>query len=339
MRDDPKLGVEVRHVFDKSPAEKAGIKPGDRIVKYGTGVGDLTIFTGEKQGRSQLLEWLNSQSPGTDVKLEVKRKDGKTDTVALTLAPFPGTTLADDWKVPDKLPQPATLKKSREPLETSNPNIKPAKVFEKNLPKAETGLLKRNSNDGERKYWVYVHEDYDPNIAHALVVWLHPPGKTKDEDVETFTELWDDFCKDNHIILLGPLTQAEGGWIPSDADYVTEAIRAVVASHNIDRQRVVAHGMGIGGQMAMYLGFGYRDLVRGVASTGAVVTQLKENQRNLRLSFYLAGGSVDPIIKSIAESRTKLLEQRYPVVYREIANRGREYFEEAQLRELVRRID
>lgn len=35
MRDDPKLGVEVRFVFDKSPASKAGIKAGDRVVKYG----------------------------------------------------------------------------------------------------------------------------------------------------------------------------------------------------------------------------------------------------------------------------------------------------------------
>ena len=36
MRDDPKLGVEVRYVFEKSPAEKAGLKAGDRIVKFGT---------------------------------------------------------------------------------------------------------------------------------------------------------------------------------------------------------------------------------------------------------------------------------------------------------------
>jgi predicted esterase len=136
-----------------------------------------------------------------------------------------------------------------------------------------------------------------------------------------------------------PVTQNEGGWIPSDADYVVEATRSVASTYTIDRRRVVAHGMGVGGQMAIYLGFSQRDLVRGVATTGAAVSQVKDNQRNLRLSFYLAGGGVDPIIKSIAESRVKLAEKHYPVVYREIPDRGREYLEEAQLRELVRWID
>ena len=33
MRDDPDPGVEVRYVYKDSPADKAGIKPGDRIMK------------------------------------------------------------------------------------------------------------------------------------------------------------------------------------------------------------------------------------------------------------------------------------------------------------------
>src|SRR5262249_30602107 len=35
VRDDHELGVEVRYVFPKSPAETAGIKRGDRIMKLG----------------------------------------------------------------------------------------------------------------------------------------------------------------------------------------------------------------------------------------------------------------------------------------------------------------
>ena len=37
MRDDPGPGVEVRYVYTKSPAEAAGIKVGDRIMKFGAG--------------------------------------------------------------------------------------------------------------------------------------------------------------------------------------------------------------------------------------------------------------------------------------------------------------
>ena len=141
------------------------------------------------------------------------------------------------------------------------------------------------------------------------------------------------------MILLMPLTKADSGWIPSDSTFVVETMNAVVKEYAIDRQRVVTHGLGVGGQMAIYLGFTERDLVRGVATIGAVVTQVIGSPRDKRLTFYLAGGAVDPVIKSIAESRVKLAEKSYPVYYREIPNRGREYLDEPQLREVVRWID
>src|SRR5581483_1320791 len=39
VRDDPEPGEEVRYVYPKSPAEAAGIKPGDRIMKIGPAKG------------------------------------------------------------------------------------------------------------------------------------------------------------------------------------------------------------------------------------------------------------------------------------------------------------
>src|SRR5205823_5657535 len=112
------------------------------------------------------------------------------------------------------------------------------------------------------------------------------------------------------------------------------AVRDVTGKYTIDRQRVVAHGMGVGGQMAIYVGFNYPELFTGVATTGAIVQSIKDHAQGDRLSFYLAGGAVDPIVKSIAESRTKLAEKRYPAVFREIPNRGREYLDEERLREV-----
>ena len=50
---------------------------------------------------------------------------------------------------------------------------------------------------------------------------------------------------------------------------VLEAARDVMNRYTIDRRRVVAHGMGIGGQMAFHVGFTARDLIRGVATTGS----------------------------------------------------------------------
>jgi S1-C subfamily serine protease/predicted esterase len=338
MRDDPKLGVEIRDVLPRSPAAKAGLKVGDRIVKVERNK-TLTPFTGQKSGRDEFFDILNSLTPETEIKLEVTRKDGnKTETVTVKLAEMPGATPDRPDTVPEKLRQPASKKQALEPLEVGPGQPKPAKV-DRPDKKPETGTIKRTNASGDRKYWIYVPEDYDPNIAYALVIWLHPPGKTTDDDVEAFTDKWEDYCKDNHIIMVGPKSEKESGWLPSEADFVLEAVRDVMSRYTIDRQRVVTHGMGVGGQMALYLGLNHREVIRGVATTGAVVTgQVKDNTPNQRLAFFLIGGDRDPLVKAIAESKTKLVEHRFPVIYREIANLGRQYPDDS-VGEIARWID
>lgn len=337
MRDDPKLGVEVRHVFPKTPAEKAGLKPGDRIVKYGL---DKTLipFSGAQRGVRQFNDWLNTLAPGMEVKLEVKRKDGKTEALTALLDQLPGSVAGEDYKLPEKLPENASIKKALAPLEVANPNIKPPKI-DAPAGKPETGIVKRATADGEHKFQVYVPDDYDPNIAHAMLVWLHPPGKNKDEDLEGFAALWEDHCAANKIILVMPISDNESGWLPGESDVVVESIQDTMKRYTIDPRRVVTHGLGIGGQMAMHLGFGQRELVRGVAGVGALVGNIKDNQPAQRLAFFLAAGELDPLAKSIAESRAKLVEKKYSAFYLEMANRGREYLESAQVQQLVRWID
>jgi len=360
LRDDPRLGVEIRFVYPKSPAERAGLKAGDRIVKLGVGAGPLQPFSGQKSGRDELFDALNQLTPGTEIKLEVVRQDKKTETLSATLDPMPGTQT--DETIPVKLPEIASRKQALAPLEIGKPKAKPplkvepgkkVKIARPDKPKADPpktepkggpkekapiGIIKRDSGNGNR-YWLYVPEDYDPNISYAVVLWLHPPGKHKDGDLEDFIDLWEDYCREEHFILVLPVSDKESGWIPGDSDLIREALREVTQHYTVDRQRVVAHGMGVGGQLALYLGFHDRDLIRGVATTGAVATQVKENRANQRLSFYISGGDRDPLIKSIAESKTKLADRKFPVFYRAIPDRGREYLPGPVLRELVRWID
>lgn len=345
MRDDPKLGVQIRHVFENSPAARAGLLPGDRIVKFGVDKA-LQAFNGAKSGRDQLMEGLGKLTPGTDLQLEVTRKkDGKNETVKVTLEAFPGTKPGDNTPIPDKLAEEASLKKALAPRETAGKkDAKDAKDAPKEAPKAEpkekaeTGLINRATAAGHN-YWIFVHEDYDPNIAHALVVWFHPPEKHRKEDTEAFTKLWSDYCAENHIIMVGPTTDNQSGFVPSDTEFVLEAIRDVQGKYTVDSQRIVAHGLGVGGQMALYVGLHARELVRGVATVGAFASNLKDNVANQRLSFYITAGDRDPIVKNIAESAGKLAEKRFPVFYREIPNRGREYFEVPVLEEFIRWID
>src|SRR5262249_12832443 len=143
-----------------------------------------------------------------------------------------------------------------------------------------------------------------------------------------------------HVILLCPRAENETGWLGSEAGFIVQILRAVIDEYTIDRQRVIAHGMGVGGQMAFYLGFHAREHFRGVAPTGAALTNNpKDNVANQRLAFFIVAGGKDPLAQAIAESKAKLIEHKYPVVYQEVPEMGHEYLDVQTLGMLMRWID
>ena len=237
--------------------------------------------------------------------------------------------------MPEKLP-PASLGKARDPLEGAKK--KDAKS-DAEPRKIEVGLSERNTGDGEHKYWVYVPKDYDPDYTYGVVVWLHLAGRNKKADAKDLVELWSDYCSEHRLILVMPQSQNAEGWIASESDAVIRSVRDAMKTVAVDPLRVVAHGMGVGGQMALHLGMNNRDLFRGVATIGAVPTTIKDNAPNQRIAFWLSSGELDPLVKSISEGRTKLAEKRYSAVFVELPNRGREYLEDGNVRDLVRWID
>ena len=82
------------------------------------------------------------------------------------------------------------------------------------------------------------------------------------------------------------------------------------------------------------------DTIRGVATTGASLgTQPKDNLPNQPLSFYIVGGEKDPAIKTIAESKPALIDKRFPVIYRQLKDFGKEYMLQETLLELCVWID
>src|SRR5262249_31996968 len=106
----------------------------------------------------------------------------------------------------------------------------------------------------------------------------------------------------------------------------------------------VAHGMGVGGEMAYYLGFQARAVVRGVATVGAAMGgNPRERMANQPLSFFLVAGGRDPLKAGIAATKARLTEHKYPVVHREVGPMGHEYLDGKNgvptLEELVRWID
>jgi S1-C subfamily serine protease len=334
IRDDPAPGVEVRYVYPKSPAEAAKLQVGDRIMKVSSPTAPpaapLVTITG---GRNQLLGQIEVARPGQEIKLEVKRKaGGKTETLTVKLAEMPDA-------VPAKLnPDNASAKKALTKPGVKGPPAKPP------AKKPETGLLKKTTPAADHTYWVYVPDNYDPNIAYSVVVWLHPQGKNKEKDFEDLSSSWSEFCDDNNIILVCPQSDNQRGWTPGEADFVVQAVRSVSNTYTVDARRVVAHGMGVGGEMALYLGFQMRTLIRGVATVASHLgSNPREKVATQPLSFFLAVGGKDPIKAAVAQTKEKLTRFKYPVVFREVANMGHEYIDgkagTETLKELVRWID
>ncbi len=317
VRDDPGPGVEVRYVYPKSPADQAGVQAGDRIVKI-----DCPPLPGQPPGkqpiidRDRFLDLMAHQRPGADVKLDVIRKGGKTDTLSAKLGEQPGD-------VPAALTGEASAKQA--PKKDGKPDV---------------GFFKRASADNTHAYYVYVPEKYDPTVSYALVVWLHPAGKVREEDVKKFKGAWEDYCDANHLILVMPLAESEDGWKRDEAGFVQQAVQATMKAYSIDKRRVVLHGMGVGGEMAFYLAFHNRDLYRAVAVTGATLgIPPKERSVTQSLSFYIVAGGKDPLKDLIKDGQKKLADYKYAAIYKEVKDMGQQYMDADTLKELVRWID
>jgi S1-C subfamily serine protease/predicted esterase len=362
IRDDPGPGVEIRYVYPNSPAEQAGLKAGDRIMKLGPAASKAPTLP-PIQNRAALITMMQRLTPNTEVRIEIKRMEGdKVETVTAKLVAATDT-------LPDKLPLPSSAGKALEALPKSKGdpkdpfgppktgrfpdaptsqtdgrlNSEPSapvgqeKVDDK--PKVETGLLQRTNEALGREYWLYVPDNYDPNKSYGLIVWFHASGQGG-KDGEKMAKIFREVCEDHNFLLMGPKSGNADGWVPSETELVMQDVKTVMGQYTIDRTRVVAHGMGNGGQMAFYVGFNSRDVFRGVATVGAVLgTNPKENVANQPLSFFIAVGDKDPLLKDILESKALLNERRFPVVFREMKESGKEYFDAPTFADFLAWID
>jgi serine protease Do len=92
LKDD--YGVEISRVEENSPAEKAGVKPGDVVLEY----------NGQRvEGMEQFGRMVRETPPGREVKLTISR-DGKTQTLTAMLSTrkvrFP-VNLPPDFVMPE----------------------------------------------------------------------------------------------------------------------------------------------------------------------------------------------------------------------------------------------
>ena len=80
MRDDPGPGVEVRYVYPKSPADAAGLKAGDRIMKLGpANVSAAAAADPEPRRAHRRAAAAHARAPRSRSRSKRKEKDGEKE--------------------------------------------------------------------------------------------------------------------------------------------------------------------------------------------------------------------------------------------------------------------
>jgi len=332
MRDDNQKGVEIRYVFPDSPAAALGLKPQDHLV--GIAGASSTKFR-PIASRDDLADILGRALPGTPAKLQVQHPDGKIVILDVKLAEMPGI-------IPDKFPAQASkahaLNQPKPPAMPGQPGT-PAPAPKPSPAKVETGLLQRTGASGDHRYSLYVPPNYDRNVSHALVIWLHAAGQGSAQTIASQIDSWKDICAQQHWIVLAPVAQAESGWLASESEPIRQDVNEVISQYTIDPLRTVAIGAANGAQMAYYLGFHLRELIRGVVTIGAfAAADPGDNVHSQRLAFFIAANGQDPLLATVNEIRQKLGDKKFTIAYRP-TDGGRWDLDQATSDDLLRWID
>ncbi len=298
-----KPGVTVRYVYPGSPAAEVGIRAEDRLVR----LSDKPVTD-----VASAWEILGNYEPKQKLKVAVQRGD-ETKEFELELASLPAAT-------PENLPA------ARKPVEAAAAQRPPVGEVNIKLPE-ETN-----------ECFAYVPDNYHPDVAYGIVMWLHEPGGV---DRAKLIDVWRDLCRANDLILLVPQSADPKRWLPTEVDFLRKTLDELISKYKIDRTRVVACGHQTGGAMALLTAFAHRSLIRAVAATDAALpgrVQVPANDPIERLALLLTVAEKFDGADRVEEQVKRLQEMKYPVILRKHPGDPRP-LDDKERTELVRWID
>ena len=295
-------GVSVRYVFADGPAAKAGIEPGDLIVKLG----------GKPvEDRGQIRRAICDFKPDQEVEVEIRRGEEERK-IAVTLGRLP------EEVTPGALPEPF----AKRPIGGQ--------------PGAAVGTIEIRVPEFKNRAVVYVPGGYHPGVPHGVVVWIHGPGRV---DREGLVARWKPHCDRHDLILLAPRAADADRWRPSEIEVVAKMLEQIRSTYSVDRSRTVALGRRGGAAVAFLTAFENRDLIGGVAAVDVPLAgRPPENEPVHRLAFYFVKTKRGPYADRITAAVEYLRKIKYPVTVRELDGETDELSAE-ELTKLVRWID
>lgn len=306
LRDAPVSagGVPIRYVYPDSPAAKAGLQAGDVLVS----LDDHPTAT-----REALVEHTAALEIGTVAKIVARRG---AETLSLDVTPVAEPTTI-----------PATLPPAREA-------DGPAAEAGEGRPQVGSFAVKLAEHKNECS--AYVPESYDAHTSYGLVVWLHPPGGTKYEDL---LGRWREACDAQKLILLAPRAADPARWMPPEVEFIAKAIAQIREQYNIDPQRIVVHGQQAGGSLAYMVALLHRNAVRGVAAVDApFMGRIPDNDPTMRLTILTTTAKKANFAEQIAAGIEQFRKLKYTVTVVDQGETARN-LDANEFAELVRWID
>jgi membrane-associated protease RseP (regulator of RpoE activity) len=281
--DSKPAGVAVRAVWPGSPADRAGIKAGDRIKRLG---GESVHTIGEAVAQ------LNAKSPEDELAVQLSRNDEELE-FDVSLAELPTKILSS----------------SDFPAATDEPAVGDGgdvKLEELKLP--EMPQLARYFDPGA---------DGPPR---GLLIWL---GSGGEDAAQALAESWQRACRRDRLILLIPEPADAAGWSRDDLEYLARLLQTAIRRFDADPRRIVIAGEGKGGQLAYAFAFGARKFVRGVVAIDSPLPrtlELPENSPNERLAVLSIESPDTPLAVLMRQDRQKLADAGYPAT--QVTRRG-----------------
>lgn len=321
---EPTAGLAIRMVFKDSPADKAGIQATDRILKVnGQDVTDS----------ASVWDRISRIRPADQITLSVQQNADEPHDVDLKLGTIP--SVVPDELQPSLIPPPPKADSTigEASVENKNPDEKADDA--KKPPK--TGLISEKSDANSQEYWAYVPNEYNPAYQYALVLWLHPAGDTFQSAA---LKAWKTQCEERGIILLAPKAQLPIGWQPNDVELIKDLTEEFMKKYNIDRRRVVLHGMGAGGNLAYLLALQEREIYRAILT---IQTPARlpppDHEPDFRLQYFLVEQQKSPAAKAVKTTAESLRKLKFPVSYRALGGDPATYPAPGDVAEFARWID
>jgi serine protease Do len=307
-RDATGKGVVVRFVYPAGPADKAGIRAGDRITAMdGAPIAD--------RDESALLA--SAHEVGQSLSVTIVRQSG-TQQVHVELA-----------RLPEALPPP--LPPAHAPVHAgAAPNAGAAAG-------PAVGMTPLKLPQFKNECVLYVPEGYQAGVPHGLVVW---PQSSAAKDAE-LVERWKPLCRQADLILAMPRSVERGRWQTTELEFVGKVIDGVLDRYHVDRTRIVVHGHGADGPLAYQLVAARRDLVRGVIAVDApppASLEVPPSDAVLRLAVVAVASRDAKMWPRIEAGAARFRSQKHPVTLLRLREMNR-YPDADELAQVVRWID